>query len=89
MTTRKIANFTVSPELFAQAMCMPDGTEIIGADWDFASRAIRLWVENPALNPVKEGEIPPTIFPLISKKEDPEQICGFRLEWDFRKDYRK
>jgi hypothetical protein len=60
-----MASFTVSPLLLEQALMMPEGHEIVGANWDFAARTVRLFVEGPDLPQIKEGDMVPSITPMV------------------------
>ncbi len=66
METRKMASFAVAPDLLEQALTMPDGHEIVGAEWDFASRTVRLFVEGPDMPEVDLGQIVPSIVPSVT-----------------------
>lgn len=45
---------------------MPEGHEVVGAEWDFASRTVRLFVEGPDLPEVEPGQIVPSIVPSVT-----------------------
>ena len=66
MEKRNMASFAVTPHLIEQALTMPDGHEIVGAEWDFASRTLRLFVEGPDLPEVERGQIVPSIVPSLT-----------------------
>lgn len=66
MEKRNMASFAVAPHLIEQALTMPDGHEIVGAEWDFASRTVRLFVEGPDLPEVERGQIVPSIVPSLT-----------------------
>lgn len=66
MEKRNMASFAVAPHLIEQALTMPDGHEIVGAEWDFASRTVRLFVEGPGLPEVERGQIVPSIVPSLT-----------------------
>lgn len=66
MEKRHMASFAVTPNLIEQALTMPEGHEIVGAEWDFASRTVRLFVEGPSLPEVERGQIVPSIVPSVT-----------------------
>ena len=66
MKKRNMASFAVAPQLIERALTMPDGYEIVGAEWDFASRTVRLFVEGPDLPEVERGKIVPSITPSVT-----------------------
>lgn len=70
MKQRNMASFAVQPELIEQALNMPDAHEIVGAEWDFASRTVRLYVEGPSLPVVEQGQVTPSIIPSVTVKVD-------------------
>lgn len=67
MGTRNMASFSVTPMLIEEALKMPSGHEIVGAEWDFASRTIRLIVEGPDLPIVRQGEMVQNISPSLTR----------------------
>lgn len=66
MKKRNMASFAVSPRLIEEALTMPAGHEIVGAEWDFASRTVRLFVEGPDLPEVDRGQVVPSIAPSVT-----------------------
>lgn len=66
MNKRNMASFSVTPQLIEQALEFPNAHAIVGAEWDFASRTVRLFVEGPDLPEVAIGQIVPSIVPIIS-----------------------
>ena len=72
MKTTKRAVFDVTPEFLAQAIHMPDDHEIIGVEWRFNPPRIKVFVRGPCLPDVQEGEIIPTVVPVITKTTDEE-----------------
>lgn len=66
MKKRNLGSFAVAPHLIEKALQMPDGHEIVGAEWDFASRTVRLFVEGQAMPEVEPGEIVPSITPMVT-----------------------
>lgn len=70
MKQRNMASFAVQPALIEQALNMPDAHEIVGAEWDFASRTVRLYVEGPSLPVVEQGQLTPSITPSVTVKLD-------------------
>lgn len=45
----------VSPYLLAEALHIPDGTEILGAEWCFSTKSLVIHVKHPALTLIPEG----------------------------------
>lgn len=70
MNQRNMASFAVHPRLIEQSLNMPEGHEIVGAEWDFASRTVRLYVEGPSLPTVEQGQVVPSIIPSVTVQED-------------------
>lgn len=70
MEKRNMASFAVAPNLIEEALTMPKGHEIVGAEWDFASRTVRLFVEGQDLPEVERGESIPSITPSVTVAED-------------------
>lgn len=81
MEKRNMASFSVTPELIGDAMGMPGTHEIVGVQWDFVSRTVRLFVEGPELPEVERGQIVPSITPTISyvTGDDGNRVCS----WDW------
>lgn len=78
---RHMASFSVSPMLLEQALTIPAGHEIVGAEWDFASRTVRLYLEGPELPEVAPGMMVPVISPTVTLTIDDE---GKRYHiWDW------
>ena len=81
MKQRNMASFAVQPALIEQALNMPDAHEIVGAEWDFASRTVRLYVEGPSLPVVEQGQVVPSIVPSVTVESDE---TGKRVHtWDW------
>ena len=66
MSNRRMASFTVSPPLLEEALTLPDGHRIVGAEWDFAANAVRLYVEGPGLPEVEPGAYAPSVVPVVT-----------------------
>ena len=77
MEKRNMGSFAVTPHLIEQALTIPDGHEIVGAEWDFASRTVRLFLEGPDLPEVERGQIVPSITPTVTVAigDDNELLC--------------
>lgn len=86
MEKRNMASFAVTPHLIEQALTMPDGHEIVGAEWDFASRTLRLFVEGPDLPEVERGQIVPSIVPslTVTAGEDGKRV--YTWHWNAAND---
>lgn len=78
---RRVATFTVAPELLAAAMELPEGTEIIGAEWDHACRGVRLFVRGPQFPSIVPGCLPSTVMPTVSMHIDDAGNRRFSYEW--------
>jgi hypothetical protein len=61
-----MVSFAVTPQLIEQALDMPEDCKIVGAEWDFASATVRLYLEGPGLPKVEPGFIVPSIMPKIT-----------------------
>jgi hypothetical protein len=66
MEKRNMASFAITPQLLEKALTIPAGHEIVGAEWDFASRTVRLFVEGPDLPEVEPGQTVPRIMPIVT-----------------------
>lgn len=78
---RRVATFTVSTQVLGAAMELPEGTEIIGAEWDFACLCVRLHVRGPQFAPVCPGYLPPIVTPTITMKTDHTGRHSFIYDW--------
>lgn len=81
MEKRKIASFGVTPNLIEQALQFPPGHEIVGAEWDWAGRCVRLIVEGPELPEIERGQLIPSIVPVIHCETDAQGKRLYRWEW--------
>ena len=72
MKTTNRAQVIVSCNLIAKAISLPNDIKIIGADWNFESQSVRLFLEGERLPTVGEGEIIPLIMPCVVKVENKE-----------------
>ena len=52
---RNVRHVEVSPLLLARALNMPDGSEVVGAQWDFMCGVLRLFVAHPSFSETPEG----------------------------------
>ena len=77
MTHRNMATFALAPGLLEKLLLMPDGIDVVGSEWDFVSRTIRVYIEGECLPSTKSGEIAKNINPLITRNEDGT------VTWDF------
>lgn len=82
MERRNMASFAVSSRLMENALTIPENHEIIGAEWDFASRTVRLYVEGPDLPEVEIGQLVPSITPLITFSTDDSGRRLHKWEWN-------
>jgi hypothetical protein len=67
---RRIGRFLVSPELLRQALKMPIDCEIVGAQWNFVSEALELFVEGTNLPEVETGHPVPLLSPIITVRQE-------------------
>jgi hypothetical protein len=67
---RRIAALTVDSRLLVAALGFPEGTQIIGAEWDWAARQTRLYIESPKLAPVRDGDRAPDIVAAVHVETD-------------------
>lgn len=73
------------PALLADALHMPDGSEIINAQWDPACGVIRLYVAHPSFPDVPEGcpvdraTLSVTRYTRLANEGD--RIDTFKGEW--------
>ena len=72
MKTSNRAQMIVYCGLLADAISLPNDVKIIGADWNFESQSVRLFLEGERLPAVDEGEIIPLIMPFVTKVENKE-----------------
>ena len=61
---------------------MPDGHEIVGAEWDFASRSIRVFVEGPDLPEVPVGCLIQSIVPTVTKSQAADGETDYHWDWN-------
>lgn len=88
MVERNIASFLVDPRIIEEALHIPEGHEIVGAEWDFSTRTVRFFVEGPDLPTVKPGEIIPNIMPEISAHDDPvTRVREYKWNWCLSTNY--
>lgn len=52
---RNVRVVEVSPALLAEALHMPDASQIINAQWDPSCGVVRLYVAHPSFPEVQEG----------------------------------
>lgn len=78
---RQIGNFTVSVELIALALCLPEDHKIIGIEWDPASRCPRIYLEGPEMPVCQPGLMSDTIFPLVHQSINEAGRIVYRFEW--------
>lgn len=80
MEKRNMASFAIAPLLIEQALAIPENHEIVGAEWDFASRTMRLFVEGPDLPEVERGQTVPSITPsvTVAAGEDGKRVYIWR-----------
>lgn len=59
------ANFIISRDLLAKLIQLPDDCEIKGAEWDFISNGLRVYIVGTDLPECSFGQLSETIFPLV------------------------
>lgn len=69
MSKRNMASFSLSPLFLEEALQMPDGIQIVGAEWDFCARSVRLFVEGDGLPSVEIGQTVPSIVPIVTIRQ--------------------
>lgn len=77
-----MAFFEVAPHLIEQALKIPDGHEIVGAQWDFASRTLRLFVEGPDLPEVERGHVMQCIKPSVTVTVGEDGKRAYTWHWN-------
>lgn len=78
---KRMGSFLVSSVVLEQALDLPDECSIQGAEWDFETNGLRLFVEGPGLPAVPECGAVPRIQPLIACITDSEGRQ--RLDWNW------
>lgn len=68
------AYFLLSPEMLKRALMIPVETEIIGADWDFNTDALKVYVEDESLEDIRAGMVLPCIRPTLTRDLAPVSI---------------
>lgn len=81
METRNIGSFAVTPTLIEESLHMPAGHEIVGAEWDFGSRTVRLFVEGPGMPLVERGQQVPSVSPCVRVEHDDTGKASYAWEW--------
>ena len=81
---RRMASIACSTLLIEQALHMPSGHKIMGAEWDFGSRTVRLFLEGPDLPEVELGEVIPRINPIIHSSIDGEGKRVITWDWNIK-----
>ncbi|NOY72193.1 MAG: hypothetical protein GXP14_07420 [Gammaproteobacteria bacterium] len=79
---RNMASFSVTPKLIEEALFMPEGYEIVGGEWDFSSRTIKLFIEGPGLPVVNTGEMLMHIRPSVTKNQEIEGLVRYEWNWN-------
>jgi len=80
------AYFLLSTEMLKRALMMPVETEVIGADWDFNTDSLKVYVEDVSLEEVPAGQILPCIRPTLTRDLAPVSI-GVNGATEFRDIY--
>lgn len=80
MSTRRMACFTVSPPVLESGLQLPEGHHVVGAEWDWASRSLRIYLEGDLMPEVKEGNMVPTIFPTLTSRVEAGSTL---VTWNF------
>ncbi len=71
------AYFDVSPQLIIDALKIPEGTQLYGAEWSFAVDCLRLYVMSPDLPDTLAGACPIRVVPTITESD------GGSIKWDW------
>lgn len=61
---------TVAPPALAAALHLPDGTQITGAQWDFATGRLQVFVSHPALPQIPVGTPAMPVHVVITERVD-------------------
>lgn len=80
-TERRVARFRVSPKLLMEALHVPDGAQIYGAEWDFASDRLIVYVTDEKLPPVEEGGRVPDVYVNVTTFTEPAKPDRFESKW--------
>jgi len=82
--TRRMVSFAVSPHLMEEALHFPKGVRICGAEWDWMSETVRLYVEGDCIPfEIKVGERAKDICPAITRNYDEETGKeSYTWHWD-------
>lgn len=67
---RNMASILATGQLIEDALGIPSDHKIVGAQWDFVSNSVRLFVEGPCLPEVDEGDTVKDITPICYASED-------------------
>ncbi len=83
---KSVAMTMINSALLGKILCMPEDMQIIGAEWDFPSDNLRLYVQCDRLPTVPLGHVAPLIHPegvmsLLTKPNN-EKVYTYTLSWD-------
>lgn len=88
-TRTRVVGFTIKHELLRQALKLPDGVDIVGAEWDWAAQGVRLFVRSNDFASIPFGEQTPIVHPIIREKCETKDVGNnetevtVTYEWDF------
>ena len=64
-----IGFFFVSAELIRSMFKLPDDTTVVGAEWNFPSNAMKIYISSPQIPSVPEGYNPLRLSPVWNKDD--------------------
>ena len=82
---RRSANFIISKQLLRQVLNLPDNCKLLGIEWDFPTDAMRVYIESPDLAEVDDGNIVPTVSPIVTQYVDKNNKVSFTWDWNQNK----
>lgn len=75
--------FKLGPEILWE-LGMPDNCKFCGAQWNFVTQTLQVFIICPDLPVVNEGMPIPEVRPLITKEVVPGGFKKFEWSWDLR-----
>jgi hypothetical protein len=78
----RAGSFVVSSDLLASVLNIPDGYHIVGSEWEFSCRGIRLFVTGEDMPVVQEGCRVPELFPTITQRNGVLEGCTVEWNWN-------
>jgi hypothetical protein len=78
---RRVASFVASAEFLREALSLPEGCEIFGAEWDFAVGQVRLFAEGPMFPAVAPGQRIPAAVAVVTAGKTSDGIDTRQTTW--------